>query len=98
MELVIVNNKKTAQQFLEVHVAINKHTPGWIRPLDRDINQVFDTEKNKAFRHGECIRWLLKNEKGEFIGRIAAFVNKKYKTIGDQQPTGGVGFFDCIND
>jgi hypothetical protein len=98
MELVIVNNKQTARQFLDVHVTINKHFPGWIRPLDKDINMVFDPEENKAFRHGEVIRWLLKNEKGELIGRIAAFVNKKYKTKGDEQPTGGVGFFDCIND
>ena len=32
------------------------------------------------------------------IGRIAAFANKKYKSKGDEQPTGGIGFFDCIDD
>lgn len=98
MELVIVNNKKTAKQFIDTHVALNKHIPEWIRPLDKDIEQVFDPEKNKAFRQGECIRWILKDSKGKLIGRIAAFVNKRYKTKGDKQPTGGVGFFDCIND
>lgn len=98
MELVIVNNEQTARQFLEIHVAINKQIPDWIRPLNKDIEQVFDPKKNKAFRHGECVRWLLKNEKGEWIGRIAVFVNKKYKTKGDEQPTGGIGFFDCINE
>ena len=98
MELVIVNDKKTARQFLDVHVAINKQVPGWVRPLDKDIEQVFDPEKNKTFRNGECIRWLLKDDKGELIGRVAAFVNKKYKSKGDEQPTGGLGFFDCIND
>jgi hypothetical protein len=98
MELVIVNNEQTARQFIEVHVALNKHNPQWIRPLNKDIDQVFDTKKNKAFRHGECIRWILKDDQGKLIGRIAAFVNKKYRTKGDKQPTGGVGFFDCIND
>ncbi|MVT11898.1 hypothetical protein GO493_26805 [Chitinophaga sp. ysch24] len=98
MELVIVTSEKTARQFIEVHVLLNKRYPEWIRPLNKDIEQVFDPEKNKAFRHGECVRWLLKNDKGELIGRIAAFVNKKYRTKGDTQPTGGVGFFDCIND
>ncbi|MCF6404055.1 hypothetical protein L3C95_14265 [Chitinophaga filiformis] len=98
MELVIVNNKETAKQFIDTHVALNKHIPEWIRPLDKDIEQVFDPEKNKAFRQGECIRWILKDNKGKLIGRIAAFVNKRYKTKGDKQPTGGVGFFDCIND
>ncbi|SHM12914.1 hypothetical protein [Chitinophaga sp. CF418] len=98
MELVIVNNKETARQFLNTHVVLNKHIPEWIRPLDKDIEQVFDPQKNKAFRQGECIRWILKDKNGKLIGRIAAFVNKKYKTKGDTQPTGGIGFFDCIND
>lgn len=98
MELVIVNNEKTAKQFIDTHVVLNKQIPQWIRPLDKDIEQVFDPEKNKAFRQGECIRWILKDDHGKLIGRIAAFVNKKYKTKGDTQPTGGVGFFDCIND
>ncbi|SDE92821.1 hypothetical protein [Chitinophaga filiformis] len=98
MELVIVNNKKTEKQFLDTHVVLNKHIPEWIRPLDKDIKQVFDPQKNKAFRQGECIRWILKDNNGKLIGRIAAFVNKKYRTKGDTQPTGGVGFFDCIDD
>lgn len=98
MELVIVDNKQTAKQFIDTHVALNKHIPEWIRPLDKDIEQVFDPEKNKAFRQGECVRWILKDDHGKLIGRIAAFVNKRYKTKGDTQPTGGVGFFDCIND
>lgn len=98
MELVIVNNEQTARQFLEVHVQLNKRYEGWIRPLDKDINDVFDPEKNKAFRFGEVVRWILKDDKGRLAGRIAAFVNKKYKTKGDEQPTGGVGFFDCIHN
>jgi hypothetical protein len=98
MELVIVNNEKTARQFIDVHVQLNKHIPEWIRPLDKDIELVFNPEKNKAYRQGECIRWILKDDQGKLIGRIAAFVNKKYKSKGDKQPTGGVGFFDCIND
>ena len=56
--------------------------PGYIRPLDKDIDQVFDPEKNKAFRHGEAARWILKDEDGRLLGRIAAFVNKRYKTRG----------------
>ena len=32
------------------------------------------------------------------LGRIAAFVNKKYKTKGDDVAVGGIGFFDCINN
>ena len=98
MQLIEVYDKKTAHDFLMVNVLINQNDPNYIRPLDNDINSVFDQKKNKAFRHGEVIRWVLKNEDGKLIGRIAAFVNKKYKNKGDEVPVGGIGFFDCINN
>ncbi len=98
MQLAEVSDKKTAKEFLDVNVLINKNDPNYIRPLDKDIEEVFDPKKNKAFRHGETIRWILKNEDGRLIGRIAAFANKKYKNKGDDVPVGGIGFFDCINN
>jgi hypothetical protein len=98
MQLIPVTDKITAQQFLQVPVQIYKNDPNWIRPLDKDINQVFDKEKNKTFRFGEAERWILKDEKGNLTGRIAAFTNKKYKNKGDDVPVGGIGFFECINN
>lgn len=98
MHLFPVLNKTSAKEFLEVPLIIYKNHPNFIRPLDKDVNDVFDTEKNKAFRFGECTRWVLKDEDDNLIGRIAAFVNKKYRNKGDEQPTGGIGFFECINN
>ncbi len=97
MQLIPVKDSITATQFIRVAVELYKNDPTWIRPLDKDINEVFDPKKNKAFRFGEAERWILKNEEGELIGRIAAFVNKKYKNKGDDVPVGGIGFFECIN-
>jgi hypothetical protein len=45
MQLVEVTNKKLADDFLRVNVLINKNTPNYIRPLDKDINEVFDKKK-----------------------------------------------------
>jgi hypothetical protein len=98
MHLFPVLDKTSAKEFLEVPLIIYKNDPNFIRPLDKDVNDVFDTEKNKAFRFGECTRWVLKDEDDNLIGRIAAFVNKKYRNKGDEQPTGGIGFFECINN
>ncbi|MDH7461986.1 hypothetical protein QEG73_11885 [Chitinophagaceae bacterium 26-R-25] len=98
MQLIEVNDVSTATEFIRVNVIINKSVPNYIRPIDNDVNGVFDKKKNKAFRHGECIRWILRGENGELIGRIAAFINKKYKNKGDDGPVGGIGFFDCINN
>jgi hypothetical protein len=81
--------------FLELPIGLYRDDPNWIRPLDKDIEEVFDKEKNKFFKKGECTRWVLKNDREQVVGRIAAFVNRQYK---QEQPTGGIGFFECIND
>jgi hypothetical protein len=98
MKLVEVNSPKLIREFLMLPVRLYKNEPTWIRPLDKDIESVFDEEKNKTFRHGSCIRWILVNDKNETIGRIAAFVNDKTVRKGNEQPTGGIGFFECIDD
>jgi len=98
MQLIEVTSNKLSKEFILVNVEINENNPYYIRPLDKDINEVFNPQKNKAFRQGEAVRWLLKDETGKLIGRIAAFTNKKYKNKGDDMPVGGIGFFDCIKD
>jgi hypothetical protein len=98
MQLIEVRDKTTAGDFIRVNVELNKGFPGYIRPLDAEINEVFDPGKNKAFRQGKCIRWILKDDEGRLCGRIAAFTNKKYRNKGDEFPVGGIGFFDCIRN
>jgi hypothetical protein len=98
MQLIEVTTPQLARDFIRVNVEINKNDPNYIRPLDKDINEVFDEKKNKTFRHGKVIRWILRDDAGTLLGRIAAFTNKKYRNKGDDFSVGGVGFFDCIND
>ncbi len=98
MTLIEVKDKKTAQEFIKLPVKIYKDYPNWIRPLDKDVEHVFHPETNKHFRHGECIRWILQDERQETIGRVAAFINRKTASKDNDQPTGGMGFFECIND
>src|SRR5690606_4104502 len=81
----------------QLPVRLYKNDENWIRPLDKDIEKVFDPAKNKYFQHGECTRWILVNDQQETIGRVAAFIDRKTAYTFDQ-PTGGMGFFECIND
>lgn len=92
-----VNNLRAEKDFLNLPLKIYKGDKNWIRPLDKDIKNVFDPTFNKQFRTGECIRWILTNQKHETVGRVAAFYDKKGAFKNDQ-PTGGMGFFECIND
>ena len=98
MKILPVNDFKTATLFLQVPLHIYKNDPNWIQPLNKDIEEVFDKSKNKTFRNGHVQRWILVDGTGKSIGRIAAFVNKKYKNKGDDVPLGGMGFFECINN
>jgi len=98
MKLTEVTTPQHVREFLLLPVRLYRDTPKWIRPLDKDIESVFDREKNKAFRHGTCIRWILQDASGTTIGRVAAFVNEKTVNKNNDQPTGGMGFFECIND
>lgn len=98
MNVVEVGSKSTIKEFIQFPVRLYKNENSWIRPLDKDIESVFDPKKNKTFRNGKCIRWILQDDAGRTIGRIAAFVNQKTVSKDNDQPTGGVGFFECIND
>ncbi|HEX8334855.1 MAG TPA: hypothetical protein VF622_19680 [Segetibacter sp.] len=98
MQLIEVTNRSTAKDFLKVNVLMNATNPKYIQPLNNEVNDVFDKSKNKAFKYGNANRWILKDESGKLIGRIAAFTNSKYINKGDGVKAEGVGFFDCIND
>jgi hypothetical protein len=94
---VVVDRKKRIGDFLNFPATLYKSDKNWIRPLDKEIEKVFNPETNKLFRNGDAIRWLLLDEKQKPVGRMAAFYDKK-SALKNKQPTGGIGFFDCINN
>lgn len=98
MKIQEVTASHHVKEFLELPVKLYKNESKWIRPLNKDIESVFHKEHNKTFRNGECTRWLVINDRNETIGRVAAFIDKKTVNKGNDQPTGGMGFFECIND
>ena len=97
MEISLVSNKRTRYDFLNVVRKIYNGDGHYVRPLDVDIEKIFDPKGNVFFTHGSAVRYILKNSEGEVVGRIAAFVNEK-KAYGYDQPTGGIGFFECVDD
>ena len=97
MQIVEVLSGQQQKDFLHFPLNIYKDDPDWIRPLDKDITAVFDPGQNKFFRDGSCARFLLMDKRNKPVGRIAAFTSGKiFKK--EAQPTGGIGFFECIND
>jgi hypothetical protein len=97
MTIKEVKSANDIKDFLMFPVALYKKESNWIRPLDSDIEDIFDEKVNKFFRHGECTRWVSFNDQGQVIGRVAAFINKKTAKT-SEYTTGGMGFFECIDD
>jgi hypothetical protein len=97
MKLIEVIDKKTRQDFHRVSRELYAGDPNWVCPLVMEIEDVFNPKENVLFRDGEAIRWILQDDAGRLIGRVAAFYNKG-KSAKHEQPTGGMGFFECVND
>ena len=97
MQIIEVKDKKTVREFLKVPKIIYRDDPVWVCPLNPEIESIFSPKENSFFTHGEATRWILKDDDGALTGRVAAFINKN-KAFTFQQPTGGMGFFECIND
>ena len=90
-------DQKTKKQLHQVPHISYKNDPNWAAPLQGMVEGIFDLKKNKTFRNGKAIRWILIDDNGNLVGRIAAFINFNLaKTY--EQPTGGCGFFECIDD
>lgn len=97
MKIVKVTDKATEKDFLRLPRIIYAIDQNWIPHLDQDIRAIFDPKKNPMFDSGEVCRWVLKDAGGRLIGRIAAFINNNL-AFTYKQPTGGVGFFECIDN
>ena len=79
MQIFPVSSVKDEVAFFQLPLFIYKNDVNWIQPLDKDIEEVFNPKKNKAFRFGKLQLWIIKDDEDNIKGRIAAFTNKKYK-------------------
>ena len=84
-----------AKRWLNLSKRIYRDEPNWVCPLDGDIERVFDSKSNHLFEDGEAIRWIALDEKGESVGRIAAFYNREQAKVSDNM--GCCGFFESID-
>lgn len=97
MKIVEVNTDWTKKEFLTVVDKIYAKDKFYVRPLNQNVEAVFNPLTNPNFEHGKAVRYILVNDKNQSIGRISAFINFQ-KVARNPIPTGAFGFFECIND
>ena len=97
MKIIEVKTNQDKNEFIDFPKELYKADPFWVCQLDSGIESVFDPSKNHNFKHGEAIRWILKDDDSHTIGRIAAFIDK-VRSSANRQPTGGIGFFEVVEN
>ncbi|MEZ5019774.1 MAG: hypothetical protein R2756_06585 [Bacteroidales bacterium] len=95
--IAVLSSKKDIRDFHDLPATLNNGDRNWIKPLYKDIESVFHPSTNTLFRTGEAVRWILRDENGTPVGRVAAFYSKKIASANGSH-VGGMGFFECIND
>jgi hypothetical protein len=97
MNIIEVESAKNKKEFHRIPYLIYRNDRNWIPHLRQDVEKVFNPVKNKFFQYGGAVRWILKDDTGRLIGRVAAFIDHR-RAKKEKQPTGGMGFFECIDD
>ena len=97
MKIEAVQNRKAEKAFLDFPRKLYRNDPYHVVQFDSEIRNAFDPKINPYFRHGDAVRWIALNERGETVGRIAAFYDTQ-KDEADYVRSGGCGFFESIDD
>jgi len=97
MIFTTVETKEDWKAFHRVPHLVYKDDPNWIAPLQGDVEGVFDPSVNDAFLEGEAVCYVLKDDSGQPVGRIAAFMDHARNKM-QEHPIGGIGFFECIEE
>ncbi len=97
MQLIEVGTFYDRKEFIDFPKRLYKDDPYWICPLDRQIEEIFDSRKNQLLQSGEAVRWILKDDNDITVGRMAAFIDPE-RSSANNQPTGGIGFFEVVEN
>ena len=95
MKVIEVLTKQDRKEFIDFPKRLYKDDPFWVCPLDVSIESIFNPAANHSFKHGVATRWILKDDNGATIGRVAAFIDEN-RSAANNQPTGGMGYFEVI--
>ena len=97
MRILGVHNRKEEKAFLDFPRKLYRNDTNYVVQFDSEIRSAFDRKVNPYFKHGEAVRWIALNDRGETVGRIAAFYNT-HTDEADYVRNGGCGFFESIDD
>lgn len=96
MQIIEVRSEADWHLFHRVPHRVYAEDPNWIFPMEADIQDTFNPQKNLVFKNGAAAVFVMVDDQGIPVGRITAFIDHdRNKTL--PYPLGGIGFFECID-
>ena len=96
MKIINVENKKQLKKFIDFPWKIYKDSRFWVPPLKIDVEEIL-SDKNAFWLHAKKQLFLVCDEQGETLGRIAAIIDYNYVSFQNDK-CGFFGFFECVDD
>ena len=96
MHIRPVTTRKDLAAFLDLPYRLYKNDPVWVPPLRDEQRGQFDPKRNPLLDHCKWQLFLLE-DKGNFIGRIAAFIDNLAVDFWKER-IGLFGYYECIPD
>lgn len=96
MNIRPVTTKKDLAAFIDLPYKLYKNDPVWVAPLRDEQRGQFEPKRNPLLDHCEWQLFLLE-DKGKYIGRIAAFIDVLAIDFWKER-VGLFGYFECVQD
>ncbi len=87
------DNRRQAQQFIDLPFRIYQGIPQWVPPLASDARLVLDRRRYPFYRHSEA-DFFLAVDGGRAVGRVAALSNRNFNEFHHER-TGFFYLFEC---
>jgi hypothetical protein len=97
IERLDFDNRRQVKAYLELPFRLYKDTPQWVPPLSFEVRQPFNRRRFAFYRHGEAAFFLVNDQHGQAVGRIAVINNHNHNRY-NQEKTAFFYHFECIDD
>jgi len=92
-----LNNQKDVQKFVRFPFKLYKNCKQWVPPLISGEIKRLDPQTHPYYKHSTADFYLLEDQRGNSLGRIALLNNTRYNQYRNER-SGLFGFFDVVED
>jgi GNAT superfamily N-acetyltransferase len=97
VQKIDTSSKSQVNDFIQFHHKLYSGTPQWVPPFNNDIKAMLDRNKHPFYEHSDADFLLMRDGKGEIVGRIGMLENKAYNRYHETR-NANFYLFDVIDD